>query len=194
MPLRRGWDGNWICKHPLTEDVYASSASAVSKWTPGSESWRTLWTSARTDVDRASAAIDPTGSGTLLRIGNYGASNVPVAIDLGAATAIVGSFSGPYADAVNVGGYFAAGLVFDRGLHQFLLFQDDGYLYPITRVSSTDWRVDRLHLGGTPPDAMHSAAPGLPAIWGRMQYLPNLNGVCIVQAYDRPAYFVRTRS
>jgi hypothetical protein len=60
-------------------------------------------------------------------------------------------------------------------------------------VSAADWSVDRMALKGTAPDAMHSAGPGLPAIWGRMQYVPTLDGVCIIQAYDRPAYFVKTR-
>lgn len=193
IPLRRGWDGNWVCKHPVTEDIYVSSASAVSKWSLARNAWSMLWQSTRTDVDRASAAIDPKAGGTLLRVGNYGAFNIPVAIDLVSGAATVGSFTGPYAGSVSIGGYYAAGLVFDRGLGKFLLFQDDGQLYTIARVSAADWRVDRLALVGTPPDAMHSAGPGLPAIWGRMQYVPNLNGVCIVQAYDRPAYFVKTR-
>jgi hypothetical protein len=100
---------------------------------------------------------------------------------------------GRYADAINIGGYFAAGLVFDRGLGKFLLYQDDGYLYAISRASDRTWLVDRLSLTGTPPQSGHSAGPGLVAIWGRMQYVPNLKGVCIIQGYDRPAYFVKTR-
>lgn len=193
IPLRRGWDGNWVCKHPVSEDIYASSATAVSKWTRARNAWSTLWESTRTDVDRASAAIDPGGSGTLLRIGDYGSHNIPVAIDLATGAATVGSFTGPYAGAVSIGGYYASGLVFDRGLGKFLLFQDDGHLYAITRVSAASWSVDRMSLSGAAPEALHSASPGLVAIWGRMQYVPNLDGVCIIQAYDRPAYFVKTR-
>lgn len=192
FPNARGWDGNWVCKHPVTEDVYVAGASTVSKWSSARDQWSMLWTTQRTDVDRATTAIDPAGGGTLLRIGNYGPPNTPVAIDLATGSATVGSFSGPYADAINIGGYFAAGLVFDRGLGKFVLYQDDGYLYAISRVSSRIWRVDRLPLTGRPPDSAHSAEPGLVAIWGRMQYVPNLRGVCIIQAYDRPAYFVRT--
>jgi hypothetical protein len=33
---------------------------------------------------------------------------------------------------------------------------------------------------------------GQEGIWPRMQYVPNLHGICILQAYDKPAYFVRT--
>jgi hypothetical protein len=82
--------------------------------------------------------------------------------------------------------------VFDSVLNKFLLFQDDGFLYTITKVSIANWAVDRLALSGLPPAVMHSAGPGRPAIWGRMQYVPNLKGVCIIQAPDRPAYFVKT--
>ena len=192
IPIRRGWDGNWICKHPVTEDVYVSGASAVSRWSSADDRWSMVWTTERTDVDRATAAIDPSGDGTLLRIGNYGAPSIPVAIDLATGSATVGSLTGRHADAINLGGYFAAGLVFDRGLGKFLLYQDDGYLYTVSRASAANWQVDRLPLAGPAPEPRHSAAPGLIAIWGRMQYVPNLNGVCIIQAHDRPAYFVRT--
>ncbi len=154
FPNARGWDGNWVCKHPVTEDVYVSGASAVSKWSSAKDRWSTLWTTQRTDVDRATAAIDPAGGGTLLRIGNYGPPNTPVAIDLATGSATVGSFSGPHADAINIGGYFAAGLVFDRGLGKFVLYQDDGYLYAIRRVSGRIWQVDRLALTGRPPDSV----------------------------------------
>ena len=82
--------------------------------------------------------------------------------------------------------------MFDSVLNKFLLFQDDGFLYTITKVSLGSWAADRLALTGSPPAAMHSASVGYPAIWGRMQYVPNLKGVCIIQAYDRPAYFVKT--
>jgi len=191
-PIRRGWDGNWACKHPVTEDVYVSGSTGVSKWSSASNNWSTLWQTTHTDVDRATAAIDPTGGGTLLRIGNFGGVNVPVAIDLATGVGTVAVFSGPYAAAVNVGGYYAAGLVFDSVLNKFLLYQDDGFLYTITKVSIANWAVNRLALTGVPPTVGHSARVGYPAIWGRMQYVPNLKGVCIIQAPDKPAYFVKT--
>jgi len=193
IPIRLAWDGNWVCKHPDTDEIYVSGAQGISKFSPASNTWSTVYVIAtRTDIDRGTAAIDPAGNGTLLRIGNYGATNIPLAIDLTTGIATVASFSGPYAAAINIGGYYASGLVFDRGLGKFLLFQDDGRLYTITKITMANWNVDRLPLSGVAPDVMHSGGTGLPAIWGRMQYVPNLKGVCIVQAYDRPAYFVRT--
>ncbi len=91
-------------------------------------------------------------------------------------------------------GYYAAGFVYDSGLDKFLLFQDDGFIYTITYVSKSEWSVDRLALAGTSPvvgaSSIHSGGPC--AIWGRMQYVPKLRGVCIIQAYNKPAYFVKT--
>jgi len=54
-----------------------------------------VWQTTHTDVDRATAAIDPTGGGVLLRIGNFGGANVPVAIDLATGVGTVAAFSGP---------------------------------------------------------------------------------------------------
>jgi hypothetical protein len=192
LPVRRGWDGNWICKDPLTESVYVSGNNAVWRWQPASNTWSVVWSNAKAGVDRATAAIDPNGNGTLLRIGAYGKDNVPVALDLKTGEASVGELTGPHAKSINVGGYYAAGLVFDAGLGTFVLFQDDGHLYTIARASTADWNVDRLPMTGTAPPPTPSAREGRPALWGRFQYVPNLKGVCIVQSHDRPVYFVRT--
>ena len=85
-------------------------------------------------------------------------------------------------------------MVYDPGIDKFLLFQDDGFIYALGYVSRSEWSVDRLTLSGTPPvvraSGIHSGGPC--AVWGRMQYIPNLGGVCIIQAYNKPAYFVRT--
>ncbi len=85
-------------------------------------------------------------------------------------------------------------MVYDPGIDKFLLFQDDGFIYTITYVSASEWSVDRLPLTGVAPavgaSGIHSG--GSCAVWGRMQYVPNLRGVCIIQAYNKPAYFVRT--
>jgi hypothetical protein len=192
LPVKRGWDGNWICKDALTENVYVSGNNAVGRWNPASNDWTVIWNNARAGVDRATAAIDPNGDGTLLRIGTFGAPNVPIALNLKSGEATVGVLVGPHAKSVDVGGYFAAGLVFDAGLGMFVFFRDDGYLYTIARSTSTDWFVDRMSVTGTPPVPTANAREGRPALWGRFQYVPNLKGVCIVQSHDRPVYFVKT--
>ena len=193
IPLRRGWDGHWICKDPLTENVYVSGQSAICRWSRSANSWTTVWTSSRnSDVDRATAAIDPNGTGTLLRIGSFGGPNVPLAMDLKSGTVDVGTLVGPHAKSIDVGGYYAVGLVFDGGLGMFALFQDDGHLYTIARTTRTDWFVDRLPMTGAAPVPTANARAGRPDLWGRFQYVPNLKGVCIVQAHDRPVYFVKT--
>src|SRR5207249_1301036 len=144
----------------------------VAKWSRTTNSWTTVLTTPQSGLDRGTAAIDPSGNGTLLRVGEFGAPNVPVAIDLASGVLAAGHFTGPYASAVNIGDYYAAGLVFDRGLSKFILFQDDGNLYTIKRVSNDSWYVDRLPLSGSAPAAYASTTYGAPyvAIWGRLQY------------------------
>jgi hypothetical protein len=189
VPIPRGWDGNWACKHPVTENVYVSGARGISRWDVAQNTWTTVYQSTRTDVDRGVAAIDPGGGGTLLRIGVLGSV---LSINLANGAATTGTLVGALASSIRVGAYYAAGLVFDQGLKKFVLFQDDGHLYTIAKASATTWNVERLALSGVAPQTLHSSAGYMPAIWGRMQYVPNLKGICIIQAYDRPAYFVRT--
>jgi hypothetical protein len=59
IPNRRGWDGNWVCKHPVTEDVYVSGASAVSKWSSAADRWSMVWTTERTEGRGETAANEP---------------------------------------------------------------------------------------------------------------------------------------
>jgi hypothetical protein len=189
VPVPRGWDGNWACKHPVTEDVYVSGARGVSRWQAGSNKWSPVVQSTRTDVDRGIAAIDPTGGGTLLRVGAFG---TVLSIDLARNVATEGKLVGTLAASIRIGAYYAAGIVFDPVLNKFVLFQDDGHLYTISKATASTWNVERMALSGVAPQTLHSSFGYMPAIWGRMQYVPNLKGICIVQAYDRPAYFVRT--
>ncbi len=103
--------------------------------------------------------------------------------------------TGPFASSVAAKALDGMGLVYDPGLDKFVYFQDDGFLYTITRVSPTAYSVDRMTLAGTPPAVLGSGVHnggGYVGVWSRMQYIPRLRGVCIIQAYDRPAYFVRT--
>jgi hypothetical protein len=189
IPDKRGWDGNWACKHPVTEDVYVSGARSVSRWQASSNKWSNVVQRTRTDVDRGVAAIDPTGNGTLLRVGAFG---TVLSIDLGSGSATEGKLVGPLAGSIRIGAYYAAGIVYDPNLKKFVLFQDDGHLYTIDRATTSTWQVERMALSGAAPQTLHSSGGYMPAIWGRMQYVPNLKGICILQAYDRPAYFVRT--
>ena len=186
MPIANGWQGYWIVKHPTTEDVYISDNFKIIKWT-GSV-YVTLWDSGgHSGVDRGVAAIDQINN-ILLRLGDWSTTNIPLAIDLNTGTVTVGVLSGRYASAVNVtvGISYAAGMVFDSTLGKFLLFQDDGYLYTIGSAGAGAWTVDRLATTGAAP----AAGKGQP--YSRMQYVPNLKGVVLMQQSGQPVYFVRT--
>lgn len=94
---------------------------------------------------------------------------------------------------VNTASMGRFGICYDPGLDKPVLFMDDGKLYAFSYVSNTSWTLDALTVSGTPPTAGASMAHGsTPAIWSRMQYVPNLRGICIVQAAAEPVYFVRT--
>jgi hypothetical protein len=193
IPAARGYDGSWVCKHPVTGQIYAATNFSILRF--DANTWQIQASHGGTSgVDRGVGAIDPAHN-VLLRIGsakNDTVHNAPTTINLGTGVWTDAVFSGPFASWIM--GYYGAGFVYDSRLGKFLLFQDDGFIYTITYVSDSEWSVDRLALSGTPPivraSGIHSGGPC--AVWGRMQYVSNLGGVCIIQAYDQPAYFVRT--
>jgi hypothetical protein len=192
MPAQRGYDGSWTCKHPTTGKFYASGQYAVTRFDPSANAWSWIYNGEVAGIDRGQAAIDGARN-KLLRIGDWNSTHtVPITIDLATSQMTRAVLSGPFA--ASILGYYQASMVWDEGLGAFLYFQDDGYLYAITYVSDAEYRVDRMPLAGVPPtpggSGVHSGGPC--AIYGRMQYVPNLKGVVIVQRYDADAYFVRT--
>jgi hypothetical protein len=195
IPAARGYDGAWSCKHPMTEKIYQSTASALQVFDPIANAWETP-IKAFNGFARGGGAVDSKRN-IILRIGSYAGDrirNQPVTIDIARGTVTEAVFSGTYAGSVLPVPTYAFGMVYDPGIDKFLLFQDDGFIYALGYVSRSEWSVDRLTLSGTPPvvraSGIHSGGPC--AVWGRMQYIPNLGGVCIIQAYNKPAYFVRT--
>lgn len=196
IPAKRGYDGSWVCRHPATGQIYAATQFTVQRFDPAANAWQMVVNhGGSAGVDRGVGAIDPLRN-ILLRIGSAKSDtvhNAPVTIDLATGAWTDAAFSGPFASAIATYTY-SVGLVYDIVLKKFLLFQDDGFIYTITFVSKSEWSVDCLALTGISPVAgasgVHSGGPC--AVWGRMQYVPNLRGVCIIQAYNKPAYFVRT--
>lgn len=131
------------------------------------------WTTAILSGPYASTLIGPTQIVGPLRTGNIGLSQ-------------------PGANAI-------PNPVYDPNLDKFLIFLDDGYLYTITYVSDAEWSVDRLAItnGGVVGQSpvvggseQHTSA--YIGIWSRFQYVPNLKGVVVCQAYDQNLWFVRT--
>ncbi|MEO8751910.1 MAG: hypothetical protein ABI624_04445, partial [Casimicrobiaceae bacterium] len=63
------WDGAWICKHPVTEDVYCATSHYIQPWDAKTGRWGgvtidTSWV----DLDRGCAAVDPVRN-RIFRIG-----------------------------------------------------------------------------------------------------------------------------
>jgi hypothetical protein len=107
-------------------------------------------------------------------------------------TAIAGTLTGvPISTFRNIQGDFlspawGAGIVWDDLLHCFLWFQDDGQLYTITRVTDATWNVATLPLVGAGPAPQSCSFFGNCFIWGKMQYVPNLQGVVMHLAGNNP--------
>lgn len=188
IPQAAGYDAYWICKNPVNEDVYVSTYSNVEKYSVAANSWTNIIQN-ESGCDRGVGAMDP-GRNVLLKIGLSGAFRVK---DLATSAKVFQAVtrSGPYADSIPSG--YNAGMEYNPDLDCFVLFLDDGHLYTLRYVSLTEWSVDRLALSGTAPEYKHSGIHGGGfKIYGRMRYVPNLHGIVIIQAFDRPAYFVRT--
>jgi hypothetical protein len=201
-------DDTWTVKNPVTEEIYASTGDSIYSYSYRTNAWSLVM--GRGDgihagmpsagLGRCLAAFDST-HGRMLLLVWPGTDGRVFTADLGANTWTAATLSGPYASATTVLNK-ACPLIYDPGIDKFLLFVDDGYLYTLTWLSNSSYSVDRLALSQsldrpparTPPTVGASTVAGSSqaAIWSRMQYVPNLKGVCIIQAYNKPAYFVRT--
>lgn len=198
LPRKRGWDSSWNCKHPLTERVYSGSPEAITEYDPDADVYRTIYSVAYTGVERGWAAIDPKRN-LLLRVGLWRGSdrfNIPLTLDLSGSRSIasVGVLTGPYAK-MNWPVY--PGFVFDPNLDKFVMFKDDGHLYTFAPDGPDNWYVDRLNLtpdprAGVPASHGSSIHGSDPAIWGRMQYVPELSGIAILQSANANCWFIRT--
>jgi hypothetical protein len=169
---------------------YASGDDAIAAFEPAENRWRIVYRGAQAGIERGAAAIDPERN-RLWRVG--GGRQGILVLDLANGRPGAGALAGPDASAIR--GDASAGMTWDDGLHAFVYFQDDERLYAM-RPEGDSLVVERLPVEGAPPkragSTVHSG--GSCAIWGRMQYVPALSGVCILQRYDTPAWFVRTRS
>lgn len=188
-------------KHPTSELIYCARKQYLDEYNPSTNSWRTLYTHATTDLDTAGGAIDATNN-KILRFGHMVVSGTVTAdvvgtIDLSASpvTYTAATFTGPYAANLHQAQYYwGAGMVWDEGLGKIVYYQDDGWLYTITYVSNSEWAVDRLTMTGTPPAPGISSYPNssLVAIWNRMQYCRSLKGIVFALNGFYPVYFVKT--
>jgi hypothetical protein len=186
--FNRGWDGAWQCKHPTSEAVYVATDSKVQIWTPAASWGASVLDADQPGFDRGVGAVNPSNN-TIFRIGLY--SRNPVAagvIDPALRTYRPVTLTG---SASEIDRALGVGLVWDDGLAKFVYFKDDGNLYTID--PSASWQVARLRVTGTGPSRNAAGQNGGDAaIYGRMQYVPELRGIVIAQTFDRNVYFVRT--
>ena len=190
----RGQDGNWIIKHPITEKVYFCGQANIGEYTASTKTWKTVFTTTTSELDRAGACIDPVNN-VMLRIGQWtGAQNIFHEFNMATSpnwSMTPCTVTGPYAALINEAQlYWSNGFVYDSGLGCFLMYQDDGFLYTIKRTAPAAYIVDRLTMTGTAPTAGQTG--GYHAIWGRMQYVPNLKGVVMCLSGLNNVYFVKT--
>lgn len=208
VPQASTTNARWQVRHPTTDKVYCSTDNKVWQWDPADGSWTQVYSQVATDLARRGACIDPVNNICLTFGQSGGLQDKIVPFDIStptAWTAISGaSFSGPFASSIHQQTlYWAGGFVYDAQLGCFLFYQDDGFMYTITRVSNTDWYVDRLPMTGAAPDANMVSYAGNVAIWSKMQYVPNLKGVVLLLPGQNetfngaivsrvPTYFIKT--
>jgi hypothetical protein len=193
LPVAPSTDGPWMCKHPTSERIYIGVATTVWMWDPITNAWTQICTDLPNGTEYGMAAVDPDNN-IILRIGLAQTAELNAhKIDLNTtrATPTVCTLSGPgTASLVVEEGYKVAegGLVYDRGLECFWLFQGNGLL-KITPNGPNDWRVDYPATTGIAPAI--DTTFGSNTLAGRMQYVPALKGICIILA-NQDAYFLRT--
>ncbi len=185
------WDGPGQCQHPVTEEVFRTSAYAIQAWRSGA--WaETVCNEQTTSVlDKCVLAA---GGDVLLRLGLWGNDATTVrahtlSVSAPRPTSFVPiALTGPAAAEINQ--WDGVGLEWDAGIRKFVYFNDNGILYTIDPVG---WVVTRLTTTGTAPVAGAARKNGGGSgIYGRMRYVPNLKGIVIAQTSDANAYFVRT--
>jgi hypothetical protein len=200
LPTPPETDATWCIKNTNTEAIYSATGSAIYQLLPPyTGAWTVLISRAdhssvpSAGVGRALMSYDSTNN-RMCRIG-WGAQGTHQysMVDLNGAKAWTDcGLVGPEAAAIGTSGN-GCGLIFDPGIGKHLYFKDDGFVYALD-WAGTAWNVAHLPLIGSGPLANVSQIAGSTpaAVWTRFQYVPNLRGFCLLQAYNKPAYFVRT--
>jgi hypothetical protein len=181
-PYAFNFAGPWLCKNPLTEELYyCITESQVGRYKDGVGWGPILATVGATDFDVGPAATD---GNVILHIGPYqGALSFSI---ITIATGAVQVIPSPIAVA-NADG---CALVFDERLRCFTFFQDDGLLYDIAPGT---WTVTQKPTVGMPPIPGGAAQNGGGrGIYNRMQYVRALRGIVLSQTWDANTYFIQT--
>jgi hypothetical protein len=226
-------DSAWIVKNPATSIFY--SAGGTNKLdsidlSAGTVAWTAQYTDAFTDYDSRGAVYDSTRN-LIWMIGKRAgvqsrAFTQPLGPSWVAPTEI--TLTGPYAPWLDPGTfaspnltpgiretnlYWSCGKVYDPINDCIWFYQDDGFLYKITRTDATHYNVDRqpmspgtLSGSSVAPSALTMSYPVAPQgfdtsnpatgnvmIWNKMIYVPAYKGfVLITDCGLTPTWFVRT--
>jgi hypothetical protein len=178
-PSGGDWTACLVAKHPVTEDVYYNRYGAGWwRWTRSSNSWAKLSDHSQPGNYRG-AAIDP-DRGRMLLVG-AGAPPEVRALD-GSSVAV--TFGGLGADALKVNGY--PSVLYDEVNDAYIAVYNSGASIAALKIRADTWTVEAPAMTGTPPAArtngIHNAA----------QYVPELGGFVLANAYTGNVYFVRT--
>jgi hypothetical protein len=172
-------------KHQVTEDIYYSRNYAGGWWRyrPSNNSWTKLSGLSRGPW-YAGAAMDPTRNRILI-MGGYDPGTGPEVRNLDS-TSVSASFGGLGASALAVQGY--PGAVYDEINDSFMLFYNGGATIAVRRINAATWNVDAPVITGTAPAARVNG------IHNSVQFVPELGGIVIANAYDGNVNFLRTAS
>jgi len=169
-------------KHPWTEDVYYSRnySDGWYRWTRASNSWSKL-----SNVTRrpwyAGSAIDPVRNRMLI-VGGY--ITTPPEVRQLDGTSIPVTFTGLGASALTVLGY--PGVIYDEALDRFVVMFNSNNVLNVLTVHPETWEVSAPAIGGSTPAARTNG------IQNSVQYVPELRGFVIANAYRSNVLFVRT--
>jgi hypothetical protein len=170
------------CTHAGTGEVFAvkDSAGWMHKYSPAANAWSTVGAYYMNGGYRGSA-IDHTRHRMLI-VGGFGGTEDPVVRSTVDASAVSVTFGGLGISALRMNGY--PGVIYDDANDCFLVFQNTN---PITvyRVDASTWSVDAPTITGT-------IASRTNGIHNAVQYVPELKGVVICNAYAGNVRFLRT--
>lgn len=183
---------HWMQKHPITEDIYFwGNGGRLCKWDESDNTYSVILTEAGEDGVRLTGSIDWTNGYILFSgwIGTNSATKHHFMVDLASPAKVVVTMVGTYATTFDP--YRNGGVVWCPNKSAHLYYNDDGFVYTVTKTGATEFTVERLTTTGTGPAASDFAdkAGGVLNNW---QFDRTLNGIICRPGDNKPMYFLRT--
>lgn len=185
------YDGNLseerpLFKHPDTDDVFEMTSKGICKWTAATNTWAILINN-RADYSRGTGFIDPVHNLIFWTNGK-----TPWTFNLANNSFEATIVSG--AEAMNFAGARGGGIAWEPNLKKLLAYEHSGKIFTISYAGFSEgrhtWVIDKLPMVN---EASHPAPrTGSSSVWSKFQYVPELNGVVLIDDKDSNAYFIRT--